>query len=156
MHKSKGVSVSIDAQRGARLKEERDRMGWSQQQVADALEIRREMWAKYEAGAEPGATVLARAALVGVDVLYVLTGQREFMPPSAGAVLRDGEATLLAGYRSLDARGRAGVMALISGMAPGGVSVHVSGGTVMGHVAGAVHGAPPAKRARKAATKATP
>lgn len=133
------------------MKEERDRMGWSQQQVADALEIRREMWAKYEAGAEPGATVLAKAALVGVDVLYVLTGQRQFMTPSAGAVLRDGEATLLAGYRSLDARGRAGVMALIGGMAPAGMHAQSNGGHVIQGSSNVVIGNPAPVRRRSAA-----
>lgn len=38
------------------------------------------MWAKYEGGSEPGAEVLARAQVAGVDVLYVLTGQRTPQP----------------------------------------------------------------------------
>lgn len=37
----------------------------------------REMWGKYERDvAVPGGDVLARAALAGLDVLYVLTGER--------------------------------------------------------------------------------
>lgn len=65
---------------GERLKAERKRLGLSQQKVADAIGVRREMWAKYEGGSEPGAEVLARAQEAGVDVLYVLTGQRAPLP----------------------------------------------------------------------------
>ena len=34
------------------------------------------MWSKYESGAEPGASVLSRCALLGIDTIYVLTGVR--------------------------------------------------------------------------------
>lgn len=82
--------MSIDAQRGERLRQERDRLSLSQQSVADAVEVRREMWSKYESGAEPGATVLSRAAQLGVDVLYVLTGTRAgpYMPPIQAEVFQ--------------------------------------------------------------------
>lgn len=62
-----------DTQRGERIKEERTRLGLSQQQAADIAGVRREMWAKYEAGSEPGAKALAGMAAAGVDVIYVLT-----------------------------------------------------------------------------------
>lgn len=45
--------------------------------MADAVGISREMWAKYEAGAEPGANALSLASAAGVDVVYILTGQRQ-------------------------------------------------------------------------------
>ncbi|WP_431287495.1 helix-turn-helix transcriptional regulator [Roseateles chitinivorans] len=62
-----------DTQRGERIKEERARLGLSQQQAAEVAGVRREMWAKYEAGSEPGAKALAGMAAAGVDVIYVLT-----------------------------------------------------------------------------------
>ncbi|WOI47723.1 helix-turn-helix transcriptional regulator [Acidovorax sp. BLS4] len=62
---------------GARIREERGRLGFSQQKAADMAGVRREMWAKYEAGAEPGAKTLAGMVLAGVDVRYVLTGGRD-------------------------------------------------------------------------------
>lgn len=68
--------MNLDAQRGTRIREERDRLGWSQQEAADTVGIRREMWAKYEAGAEPGAKALAEMAKSHVDVTYILTGER--------------------------------------------------------------------------------
>lgn len=73
--------MSLDAQIGERLTEERKRLGLSQQRIADLVGIRREMWAKYEAGAEPGAAVLGRAANAGIDVSYVITGRRDYTPP---------------------------------------------------------------------------
>ena len=78
--------MNLDAQRGLRIREERDKRGWSQQQAADAVGIRREMWAKYEAGAEPGAKALTGMAAVNVDVLYILTGTRTATHAALGHV----------------------------------------------------------------------
>lgn len=58
------------------MRELRLAKGWSQQEAADLAGVRREMWAKYEAGAEPGARALAALAEAGFDALYVLTGKR--------------------------------------------------------------------------------
>lgn len=62
---------------GRRILEERERLGLSQQEAANAAGVRREMWAKYEAGAEPKAKVLAGMAAAGADVQYILTGKRQ-------------------------------------------------------------------------------
>lgn len=64
-------------QRGERIKAERLRLGLSQQKAADAAGVRREMWAKYEAGAEPGAEPLAGMRRMGVDVDFVLSGKTQ-------------------------------------------------------------------------------
>lgn len=81
--------MSVDALRGARLKEERERLKLSQADMAAAVGIRREMWARYEAGTEPGAAVLTRAAIANVDVIYVLTAVRSDAQVEArGAALR--------------------------------------------------------------------
>lgn len=163
--------MSVDAQRGQRLAEERTRLDMTQQQVADALSIRREMWAKYEAGAEPGASVLGRAAASGVDVLYVLTGKRPENAPSAD------EQRLLALYRLADIKVRQAVLAaLATGEMPaaakpsavtrvpapaaktvkhGGITVHVAGG-IGQQVEGGIHSPQtfnmggPARKTRKA------
>jgi transcriptional regulator with XRE-family HTH domain len=133
-----------------RLREERERLGMNQSDVCALAGITRKTQFNYETGERlPDAGYLAALASAGVDVLYVLTGQR------AGITsLRDGEATLIEGYRALDARGKAGVMALIGGMAPHpapGVQVQVHGGS--GHVVGGTVNMPapePVKRARAA------
>jgi hypothetical protein len=69
------------------------------------------MWGRYERNeAAPGGDVLKAFADVGGDVHYILTGEK-----SSSAMSKD-EKELLAGYRALDVRGKAGVLALIDGM----------------------------------------
>ena len=97
----------------ARLVEERDRLGLTQVEMAKTGGVAFRTYCDYEAGkSEPRASFLAQAAAAGVDVLYVLTGAH------SGAQMAPEEEMVLAGYRKLDARGRAGVLGLISGMQP--------------------------------------
>jgi len=88
--------VNFDNIIGKRLRDERKRLGWSQQFAATTVGVSREMWAKYEGGAEPGAKALARMLSAGVDVLYVLTGQRG---TASRETLSTNERTLLDNYR---------------------------------------------------------
>ena len=108
---------------GARLKEERERLGFSQQAFAAIGGASKGSQLAWEKGtATPNAEFLHEVSRVGVDVLYVITGRRDT------AVLAPEEQMVLSGYRQLDARGRAGVLALISGMqAPSGASIRVGG-----------------------------
>lgn len=73
----KGFNVYLYENLGHRILEERERLDLSQLEASKAVGIRREMWAKYEAGAEPGAKALAGMASIGADVQYILTGQRQ-------------------------------------------------------------------------------
>lgn len=135
---------------GARLREERERLGVNQTAFASMGGVLKGAQVNYEAGKRsPDAAYLSALAECGVDVLYVLTGRRIGGVPQ-GPALRDGEATLLEGYRSLDARGRMGVQALISGLAPhshGPVNVQVSGhGSHVVTGSGSVVVAPPGAR----------
>jgi transcriptional regulator with XRE-family HTH domain len=60
-----------------RLREERERLGFTQEFIAEQWGISRVTWGKYERGdSTPGAEVLAALAAAGADVLYILTGQR--------------------------------------------------------------------------------
>ncbi len=68
---------------GARLKEERERLGQSQTETAAIAEAAgapgatRQSQALYEKGKRmPDAAYLAAIAAAGADVLYILTGQR--------------------------------------------------------------------------------
>lgn len=79
--------MTFDANVAGRLREERERLKLTQASAAEAVGVRREMWARYEAGTEPGAGVLIRAVEAGFDVIYVLVGRR-----SRASVLRTGEA----------------------------------------------------------------
>ncbi|WP_254601912.1 helix-turn-helix domain-containing protein [Cupriavidus taiwanensis] len=108
-----GDGTEIRAGIGARLKEERERLGYSQPAFAALGGASKGSQLAWEKGsAMPNAEFLHIAASVGVDVLYVVTGRRN--TSSLGAE----EEAVIAGYRMLDARGRTGVLALISGMQP--------------------------------------
>ena len=96
---------------GGRLKEERERLGFSQPAFAAIGGASKGAQITWEKGtATPNAEFLNLAARVGVDVLYVLTGER-----SATAMSPD-EQALLAAYRALDVRGKAAAIGAISGL----------------------------------------
>lgn len=100
-------SVSI----GDRLAEERKRKGLNQAAFAAIGGVSVKTQVLYEKTERvPDANYLAAIAGAGFDVLYVLTGE-----PSAASLTVE-EAAVLTGYRSLDTKGRAGVLALLSGM----------------------------------------
>lgn len=74
-------ALSADAigkcQIGARLREERRRLRMSTEAFADACSIGRNTLMDWQAGkSSPPADRMAALALVGVDVLYVITGNR--------------------------------------------------------------------------------
>lgn len=59
-----------------RLKEARERLGLSQQALAQRLDISLRSQQNYEAGTrQPDAAYLTALAAAGADVLYILTGQ---------------------------------------------------------------------------------
>lgn len=125
---------------GERLKEERIRLGKNQTEFAQiaaaagASGTTRQSQSLYEKGDRmPDATYLAAVAEAGVDVSYVLTGERG---GKVALALRPDEELVLEGYRQLDARGRAGVMALIGGMSPPAAKKQVTVSAQGGHAAG--------------------
>ncbi|GAB5098721.1 helix-turn-helix domain-containing protein [Caballeronia sp. HLA56] len=94
-----------------RLREERKRLRLNQTVFAALAGVTKESQLKYENGSRrPDTGYLELVAAHGVDVAYLLTGVR-----SSDALAVD-EQALLAGYRSLDERGRAGVLGMIGGM----------------------------------------
>jgi transcriptional regulator with XRE-family HTH domain len=133
-----------------RLREERKRLGFSQQEMANLSGVRTEMWGRYERGeAAPGADALVAFGLAGGDVQYVLLATR------TTSVLTIEEKELVSGFRALDIRGKARVLGVIDGMSPesnvvpkgtaapstGGIQI---GGDVGGHVnqGGQIYSAP--------------
>lgn len=96
---------------GERLADERRRQGLNQTDFAALGGVTVKTQVLYEKSERvPDANYLAAVARHGVDVLYVLTG--EHVP----SLLSAEEGVVVAGYRELDARGRAGVLALIGGL----------------------------------------
>lgn len=96
---------------GEILKEERQRLGMNQEDFAAVGGLKRRAQTLYEQNERaPDALYLRALAGIGVDVHYVLTGER-----LQSAVTSD-ERELLDGYRSMDVRGKAGVLGMIGGM----------------------------------------
>jgi|APLak6261664116_1056043.scaffolds.fasta_scaffold07824_1 transcriptional regulator with XRE-family HTH domain len=96
---------------GERLEEERVRLGKKKGEMAAIGGVAGSAYTNYlEGNRAPDAEFLALIAAAGADVQYILTGQR-----SSSALAPD-EQALLAGYRALDARGKAGVFGVIGGL----------------------------------------
>jgi transcriptional regulator with XRE-family HTH domain len=123
---------------GERLKKEREAMGKTQSDFAEIAAAAgvpgatRQSQAKYEKGlASPSAAYLSAIALRGVDVHYVLTGEREGPPP---LVLSGEERLLLDYYRDAPpAVRKAAMAALLSGGAGG--AAHFAGSQQVFHQA---------------------
>lgn len=66
---------------GERLREERERFGWNQEELGQLGGVNRNTQGKYEKGERtPDASYLSAIAAAGVDVLYVVTGTRTPQP----------------------------------------------------------------------------
>lgn len=86
---------------GDRLKEERQRLGLNQSDFAALAQVAKNSQLNYEKDERsPDAVYLAAVAGAGVDVLYVVTGERKLT--SADSIPAD-EAQLLEHYRTLPA-----------------------------------------------------
>lgn len=93
---------------GSRLREERERLGLSQEGLGGIGGVKKLAQFNYEKGErQPDAAYLAAVAAAGVDVLYVVTGQRSNAPltahlPSASPR----ETALLDNYRNSPETGK--------------------------------------------------
>lgn len=100
---------------GSRLQEERKRIGLNQDEFAQRVGVAKRTLAGYESGSgEVGAAALAQAAALGVDVLYVVTGERKPQPADS---LTPGEAELLNHYRDLPQADQAGAARMVTALA---------------------------------------
>lgn len=96
---------------GARLQSERKRLNLNQEQFANIVGVSKRTLASYEAGArEAGAQLLSLAASAGVDVLFVITGQRL---PVAERVLAEDEMEIVNRVRDLGDEDKGAVMRLL-------------------------------------------
>lgn len=85
---------------GIRLKEERKILGLSQQEFGAIGGVAANAQVHYESGARlPKSDYLIAIRHKGVDVLYVLTGERAVLPQDA---LSDKETLIINHYRTLD------------------------------------------------------
>ncbi|MGO1069222.1 helix-turn-helix domain-containing protein [Lysobacter sp. CA199] len=122
---------------GTRLREERERLGFSQETLGDMAGVVRKSQTNYELGkTAPSASYLARLSLAGVDVAYVLTGRRG---PIQGITDAD-EIELLNRFRAAPADYRRMALGVL-GAAPS-TALPASGGMqFLGDVGNVNHGA---------------
>lgn len=100
---------------GERLKEERQRLGLNQSDFAALAGVTKNSQLNYEKGERsPAADYLAAVAEKGVDVLYVVTGERK---PSPADSFTATEAELVSHFRQLPESDRAAVMRMASAFA---------------------------------------
>ena len=96
---------------GERLKEERSRLGFNQTDLAALGGVGKTTQINYEKGnGSPDALYLSAVAEKGVDVLYVVTGERK--PQFADSITAE-EADLLKHYRELSDVDRQGTQKII-------------------------------------------
>lgn len=101
----------------SRLAEEREKLWKTQQEAADFFGVSRVTWGQCERGnATPSGDVLAGLAQRGANVMYILTGNKDW---ATGEVLTANERDLLALYRAAGLTAKmTAVQALQSGSAP--------------------------------------
>ena len=96
---------------GERLREERVRLGLTQDAFGAVGGVKKLAQISYEQDKRyPDVGYMTALAAIGVDVGYVMLAK-----PSVEALSQD-ENELLASYRGLDVRGKAGVLGMIEGM----------------------------------------
>ena len=100
---------------GARLREQRDGLGITQEELAERLGKTRNTIGAWERGDQyPSGEFYASAPGWGFDVLYILTGSPV---ASVSGVVNEQEAALLDNYRAADERGRAAARAVLTALA---------------------------------------
>lgn len=81
---------------GVRIKEERERLGMTQPQFAEAAGAAKRTLIEWEKGStSPTAVQLSALMNIGVDVLYILTGMRPTSAPTTSITLTAEEADVL-------------------------------------------------------------
>ena len=97
------------AEIGARLKSERERLGYTAKQIAQLMGVTLDVYATYETGqGDPGVYRLPRLSACGFAVRYILTAERH--RPMVE------EKELLSRFRELSQRGRASVFTTIDAL----------------------------------------
>lgn len=103
-----------------RIKEERLRVGLSQTELADAINSTRKSVFNWETeAAQPPAIAVAAMAQCGMDVLYILTGQRS-VAVAPQALLPEGDRILLDNFHAAPLGVQAGVKTTLGAFAPVG------------------------------------
>ncbi len=94
---------------GTRLREERERLGYSERQIAQLLGVPLDVYGRFEKGeADPGIFRMPRLGACGFDVLYIITAERH--------IAVEEESELLLRFRELSQRGRASIFTTLDAL----------------------------------------
>lgn len=94
---------------GARLRTERERLRYSERQIAQLLGVPLDVYESFEKGeSDPGVYRLPRLAACGFDIFYILTNERR------EAV--DEENELIHRFRQLSSRGRTSIFTTLDAL----------------------------------------
>lgn len=99
------------------MREERERLGMSQSALGELGGVRKQAQLKYESNARhPDTAYLSRVASYGVDVAYLITGQRSTAAPATP--LSEGDRILLDNFHAAPPQVQAGVKTALGAFAP--------------------------------------
>ena len=99
---------------GSRLKEERKRLGLSQQDFGSIGGVEANAQGKYESGERiPRSDYLAALGRKGIDIMYVLSGERT---PIATDTLNEAERAVITHYRALSEDDREAISQLATSL----------------------------------------
>ena len=94
---------------GSRLKEERERLGYSEEQIAQLLGVPLDAYIRFEEGeADPGIYRMPRLFAIGLDIQYIITSERH-LPGQE-------EDVLLKKFRTLSLKGKVTVFNTIDAL----------------------------------------
>lgn len=94
---------------GERLRQERERLGYTPQQIAQLLGVPLDVYERFESGeADPGIYRMPRLSACGFDILYIMTTERHLVVEE--------ENELLARFRDLSSRGRASIFTTLDAL----------------------------------------
>ena len=94
---------------GRRLREERERLGYTPQQIAQLLGVPIDVYARFESGeADPGIYRMPRLYACGFDILYISADERHLVVEE--------ENDLLLRFRELSQRGRASIFTTLDAL----------------------------------------
>jgi transcriptional regulator with XRE-family HTH domain len=83
----------VRSEMGARLRAERQRLKWTQVELADKIGVKQLTIGQYESGrTSPPATLLHALDHAGADVLFIVTGKRPCPPQGAQLPVQDAKA----------------------------------------------------------------
>lgn len=107
---------------GLRLREERERIGLNQSEFAERCGVKKLAQLNYEKGVRnPDSAYLAAASGIGVDVLYVLTGQHNPAVSVEQQALTPRQSALLDNYDNTSEEGKKIIEAAASAAAQSSV-----------------------------------